>query len=137
MLQLRQRDYTHEQPVFILIRQPSNHAGVWLWLGPLRNHIRVQQKVHSSVSRGESFTRSISKPLPRKGDDAKNSARFPFRLVFRFHSSADTTTAASFPWRVIRCGPELCARSITSLSFALASATVQCVFPTVSLLAQL
>src|SRR5271165_677994 len=64
-------------------------------------------------------------PAPRRGEAAKNSARLPFRLVFRFHSFAATTMAAARPWRAILCGPSDCALSNTSLNFAFASATVQ------------
>jgi hypothetical protein len=80
---------------------------------------------HRAILRGRCFIRRIFKPDSRKGDCAKNSARLPTRLVFRCHSSAPTTTAALCPFRVIVCGPSDIARSMISLNFALASATVQ------------
>ncbi len=61
---------------------------------------------------------------PRSGEAAKNSARLPERLVFRSHSSALTTTAVVRPFRVIVCGPRDCAKLMTSLNLAFASATV-------------
>src|SRR6266403_3470033 len=84
----------------------------------------VQQKTHRSSSRGESWTRSGCKLESRRGEAAKNSARFPTRRVLRSHSSAETITAVSWPLRVMVCGPRDRARSSTSLNLALASATV-------------
>ncbi len=62
---------------------------------------------------------------PRRGEEAKNSARLPLRAIFRSHSSADTMTAALRPRRVIVCGPSASAWSITALRCALALATAQ------------
>ena len=62
---------------------------------------------------------------PRRGEEAKNSARLPLRSIFRSHSSADTTMAAFRPRRVIVCGPSASAWSITALKCALALATAQ------------
>src|SRR6266403_1115875 len=64
----------------------------------------VQQKTHRSSSRGESWTRSSCKLESRRGEAAKNSARFPTRRVLRSHSSAETITAVSWPLRVMLCG---------------------------------
>jgi hypothetical protein len=61
---------------------------------------------------------------PLNGELAKNSARLPARLDLRSHSSAETITTVMCPFLVIVCGPLDRARSITSLNFALASATV-------------
>ena len=75
--------------------------------------------------------RSVLNPDRRKGDAAKNSARFPLRRVFRSHSSAATTTAVLRPFRVMVWGPRDRALSRTSLNFAFAWATVQVSTPTV------
>jgi hypothetical protein len=48
----------------------------------------------------------------------------PLRLVLRSHSSAETTTTARCPFRVMVWGPRVWARSTTWLNFALATATV-------------
>jgi hypothetical protein len=69
----------------------------------------------------------MTSPELRRGEFSKNSASEPLRRVLRSHSWAETTTTAFLPWRVMVCGPEVLASSITSLKWALASATVQAV----------
>src|SRR5713226_8257179 len=98
------------------------------WLHRLGHDVCVQQVVHSSILRVDIFLGGITNPELRSGELAKNSTKLPFRLVFRSHSSVETTIAASRPFFVIFCGPCFCARSITSLNLAFASATVHCVF---------
>src|SRR5438105_3244927 len=110
--------------IFIYTRQPGSHTRVRLRLHPLGYDMRIQQEAHKSTFRGLPDRRLIFTPELRRGEEAKNSARFPLRLVFRSHSSAATTTTTIRPFRVIVCGPSDVARSITSLNFALASATV-------------
>ena len=44
---------------------------------------------------------------------AKNSASVPVRLARRDHFSADTMTAVVRPFRVMVCGPEETAKSMT------------------------
>src|SRR6185437_13699758 len=105
-------------------RKPPNDAGIGAWLYPFRHDIGVEKEAHKSISRGGSSARSTINPESRSGDAAKNSARLPTRLVLRSHSSAATTTTAVWPLRVMTCGPPVRARSITSLNFAFASATV-------------
>src|SRR3954470_12132632 len=92
---------------------------------PLRNHIGVEQVIHSSIGCGALLARLIFSPELRSGEAAKKSARGPTRSVFRRHSSGETTTAAVLPFLVMDCGPRACALSMTSLNLALASATVQ------------
>jgi hypothetical protein len=70
----------------------------------------------------------IFNPEPRKGEDAKNSARLP--LVFFPLSSVATTTAVARPFRVMVCGPKDRAFSMTSFSFAFAWVTVHVSTPT-------
>src|ERR1700680_1065852 len=88
------------------------------------------QKVYRLILRGGDLLRRTFSPDARSGDPAKNSARLPARLVFRCHSSAPTTIAAVRPLLVMVCGPSEMARSIISLNFDLASATVQLGAPT-------
>src|SRR6185437_12117985 len=111
--------------IFIHIGQPADNARIWARLHPLRYDIGVEQEAHNSISRGGSCRRSTLKSDSRSGEAANHSARLPVRLVFRSHSSAATITTAGRPFRVIICGPSDRARSMTSLNFALASATVQ------------
>src|ERR1700722_524048 len=68
--------------------------------------------------------RLILSPEPRNGDEARNSARLPWRSALCSHSSAATTTAVVRPCFVIFCGPSEFALSKSSLNFAFASATV-------------
>lgn len=75
--------------------------------------------------RGPPFNRLTRRPDAAKGDAAKNSARLPVRLVLRSHSSGETITAARWPLRVMVCGPQRRALSLTSLKCALACATDQ------------
>src|SRR5712691_8363090 len=72
-------------------------------LHPFRDNGCVQQKTHRSSSRGESWTHSTCKWESRRGDAAKNSAKFPTRRVLRSHSSAEAITAVSWPLRVMVC----------------------------------
>src|SRR5260370_5263243 len=85
----------------------------------------IEEQIHKVILRDRFLSLQILRFEPRSGDAAKNSARLPTRFVFRCHSSAPTTKAAGRPFRVMVCGPRDIARSITSLNFALASATVQ------------
>jgi len=78
--------------VFVHCGQPRDNVAVRLRPDPFRHHVGVEQKIHNWRSRGRSLTRSSLSPEPRKGEAAKNSARLPLRLVFRCHSSAETTT---------------------------------------------
>src|SRR5208337_304385 len=122
---LRERNHADEHAVFVHVGQPRDDATVRLRPDPFRHHVGVEQKTHNSISRGPSLDRLILRSEPRRGDAAKNSARLPRRLVLRCHSSADTTTTAFCPLRVMVCGPTASARSIISLNRALASATAQ------------
>src|SRR5262249_11886917 len=88
-------------------------------------HIGIEQGRHCSTSCARYLARSTTRPEPRSGDAAKNSVKLPLRLVFRSHTSAETTIAAIRPRRVIVCGPLACAQSINSLNRDFASATVQ------------
>src|SRR5882724_3748720 len=99
-------------------------------LDPFGSDIGVDQpaSAHKSTSRAPPGERSISRSEPRSGEAAKNSARVPLRPVLRAHSSIATTTTAGRPFLVISCGPSLSARSMTSLSRALACATDQAAF---------
>ena len=125
MSELRNRDHAQENAVFVCTVDPLHNARVGARLYQFRNDISVDQKGHRSSFRNPPFARSISISAPRKGDFAKNSESVPCRRVLRSHSSAETMTAVFRPRRVIVCGPFECARSITSLSRALASATLQ------------
>jgi len=75
-----------EDAIFVGLSQPRDYAGIGARLHPLGNDRGIEQKVHNLILRGISSERSIERPDPRKGDEAKNSARFPVRFVFRFHS---------------------------------------------------
>src|SRR5262249_55104094 len=111
-------------PVLVEPVEPGQH--LWLRRRPphLRQHIGVDEDVHRSRSRGWSRRRSRSMSAPRRGEASRNSARVPLRSALRAHSSAETMTALGLPCRVMICG-SVWARSITSDSLALASATVQ------------
>src|SRR5258708_30534744 len=122
--QFRQSHHREIDTIFVHLSQPANDAWVRQRLHPFRDNGCVQQEAHKSSSRGESFTRFSCKLESRRGEAAKNSARFPTRRVLRSHSSAQPMTAASWPLRVMVCGPRERARSRTSLNLALASATV-------------
>src|SRR5262249_34409163 len=110
--------------IFIDLGQPSDQPAIGMGLHPLRDDVGIEQEGHSTALRARSFLRLISMPDSRRGEAAKNSARLPARFDFRSHSSADTTMAAVRPCLVIVCGPLERACSISSLSRALASATV-------------
>src|SRR5208282_995320 len=129
-----------EDPVFIGRFHPTDEPAIGSRLDPFGNRVCIQEKAHRFrahdsrahdsrahrlILRGRCLSRRIFRPDSRSGDSAKNSARLPTRFVFRCHSSAPTTTAAVRPFRVMGCGPSDIARSMTSLNFALASATVQ------------
>src|SRR5688572_12548608 len=127
MAQLGKSNDADEYAILVCLGEPRDDAGVGTRLRPLGNDIGVEQKTHRSMGRGRSLLRLAFKPEPRSGEAAKNSARLPVRFALRSHSSAATTTTAFRPLRVIVCGPRDCACSMTSLSFALASATVHVV----------
>src|SRR5712691_11099870 len=126
---LRERNHADKYPVLISFGQPRNNVAVRLRLHPFGNHVGIEEKAHSSIARGPSFVRLILSPEPRSGEAAKNSARLPARLLLRRHSSAETTTTASLPLRVMICGPSARARSIISLNRDLASSTVHVARP--------
>ena len=123
--QLGQRDYAQKDAVFVGRVGPPQEACVRPGLEPLGNYICIEKKTHRSIFRKRPFGRCNFRPDPRSGEDAKKSASVPTRLVLRFHSSASTTMTAVRPFRVTVCGPSDIARSMTSLNFALAWATVQ------------
>lgn len=116
---------TDEDAIFVGGFHPVDETRVRTRFDPFGNCVGVEKEAHKSVFRGRSLRRRIFRPDLRRGDSARNWARLPTRLVFRCHSSAPTTTAAVRPLRVMVCGPSDMARSIISLNFALASATVQ------------
>jgi len=105
-------------------RSFASHAGIRPRANPFGYDVGIEQKAHRSILRGLSLARPTFKQDLRNGEAAKNSAKFPTRLVFRSHSRASTTTTAVRPFFVIVCGPPDWARSMTSLNFAFASATV-------------
>jgi len=67
----------------------------------------VLSKDHKSAERSLSLERLTLSPEARNGELAKNSARVPMRFVLRSHSSAETTTTALRPLRMIFCGPRV------------------------------
>src|SRR5471030_3153873 len=95
--QLGQGDDAKKQEILIGLDEPLNNALVGPWLRPFGNDIGVEQETQSSISPGRSFLGSMYRPESRSGEAAKNSARLPDRLVFRSHSSAETTTAVIRP----------------------------------------
>lgn len=104
------------------------------WTLPSPNGHKITMLEEAEISQPRLVTRPRALPLarvrsrgakPRSGEAAKNSARVPPRPVLRVHSSTETTTTAGRPFLVIACGPCLSARSMTSLSRALACATDQ------------
>ena len=123
--QLSEREHAEKDTILVSFLHPADQARIRARLHPFRNRIGVQKKVHSRIFRGRALSRRTLRFDPRNGDPAKNSAKLPARMVFRCHSSAPTTTAAVRPFRVMVCGPSDMARSMISLNFALASATVQ------------
>src|SRR4051794_1001499 len=124
--QLRQGNDTDKQITLIGCAKPCEYSVLGQRLHILGQHIRVQQKAQRSISRGSSLILSRFSSEFRSGEFMRNSWRVPLRPVLRSHSSADTTTTASLPCRVIFCGPAVFAFSMTSLRCALASATVHC-----------
>lgn len=76
-------------------RRPTVAISIRKRLRPLRYHAGIQKKVHKPLARGSSRSRSIVAPESRKGDSAKNWARFPARCAFRSHSSASATVQVS------------------------------------------
>ncbi len=114
--QLTESRHAQENPIFVRILQPCDDAGVGLGLRPFGNDIRVEQEAHRPDERNLSFERFTSSPESCKGEFAKNCASVPMRFVLRSHSSAETTTTALRPFRVIVCGPVDRACSITSLN---------------------
>src|SRR5581483_9313178 len=122
---LCKRYHIDEDTVLIDLRQPLDHARIRFRACPFGYDVGVEQETHRSVRRRSSLLRPALRPDSLSGEAAKNSARFPLRRVLRSHSSAATITTALRPLRVTICGPCDNAWSITSLSLALASATVQ------------
>jgi hypothetical protein len=94
-------------------------------LHPLRQDLGIEQEAHFLLILTPSLVRVALTLVPRSGEAAKKSARLPERRVLRSHSAVETTTATGRPCRVMACGPSLCARVTSSLSFAFAAATVQ------------
>src|SRR6266478_6075379 len=123
-------DDAQKDAVLIHFVEPPHHPDIGPRLDPFGNDIGIDQpaSAHKSTSRAPPCARSISRSDPRSGDAAKNSASVPLRPVLRAHSSIATTTTAGRPFLVIACGPSLSARSMTSLSRALACATDQAAF---------
>lgn len=106
--------------------KPPHDVRIRSGLDPLRDYIGIEEEIQSSTLRALRLDRLMRTRVPRRGEEAKNSARLPLRSIFRSHSSADTTTAALRPRRVIVCGPSASAWSmITALRCALALATAQ------------
>src|SRR6267378_7690189 len=120
-------DDAEEDAVLIHFVEPAHDPDIGPRLDPFGNDIGIDQpaSAHKSTSRAPPCARSISRSEPRSGEAAKNSASVPLRPVLRAHSSIATTTTAGRPFLVISCGPSLSARSMTSLSRALACATDQ------------
>lgn len=116
--------HAQEETVFVGRFHPPDQASVGTGFDPFGNDVGIEKKIHRTILAGRDFSRRTFNPEPRKGDAAKNSAKFPTRVDLRIHSSAPTTTAVVRPLRVMVWGPCATARSITSLNFALASATV-------------
>src|SRR3954468_6528127 len=97
----RNGDYAEKDAVFINLVDPMHYCRTRSRPRPFRNDVGVQEIAHSSMSRGSSFRRSRSISAPRSGELAKNSAKLPFRLALRSHSSAETTSAAVRPFFVM------------------------------------
>ena len=118
-------DDTQEDAILICFSKPPHDVRIRSGLDPLRDYIGIEEEIQSSILRALRLDRLMRTRAPRRGEEAKNSARLPLRSIFRSHSSADTTTAALRPRRVIVCGPSASAWSITALRCALALATAQ------------
>src|ERR1700693_5308244 len=123
MPKLSDRSDTDEYPVLVDAINPAEYLQVGRRSLHLRQHVGIEQEVHSVTSRGLSRWRSSSRSAPRSGDASRDSARVPLRWVLRAHSSAETITALGLPLRVMVWGPTW-ARSTTSESRALAPARV-------------
>src|SRR5258708_36301395 len=133
ILQFGEGNHADVDAILIHGCQPSHHAGIGPRFHPFGKNIGIQQKAHNSTLRRRPRRRLMRTPEPRSGAAARKSARVPLRLVFFAHSSAATITAVVRPFLVMVCGPSDCARLITSLNFAFASATVHsCVFTNIS-----
>jgi len=90
----RQRDDAEKHPIFINLGEPRRGARIGPRFKPLRHQVGIEQEAHRSIGRVLPLIRSISSFEPRNGDRAKKSASVPSRLVFRSHSSTETTITA-------------------------------------------
>src|SRR5215469_17684750 len=87
--------------VFVEPGQPGHHSTIWAGFHRLGDDVRVQQILHSSTLRRRMVSFLGFRPKRRIGDAVRNSAKLPFRVAFRSHSSAATTTAVVRPCLVI------------------------------------
>ena len=122
--QFGDRYHTQKTAILVNVRQPSNGTLIWPRLTRLGDDVRVEQKIHSPLSRSRTEMCFNFTPELRNRDAARNSARFPLRLAFCSQCSAATITAVVRPCFVILGGPSDFALSSSLLNFALASATV-------------
>ena len=125
--QFGDRCHADECPILVDRIEPGEHLGLGRRPPDLRQHIGVEAGPSSTrrhaADRG-TCSRSRSALPQRRGQQKLRKRALADRDALRAHSSAETMTALGLPYRVMICG-SVCARSITSDSRALASATVQ------------
>lgn len=98
--------------------------------GPLSRQVAGGLEVFAaqsltSLTGGFTDNLSISKSHAGELASASTRSRPDTGFLRRSHSSASTTTTASLPWTVTRCGPCSRARRASSLNRALASCSRQ------------
>src|SRR5665213_2934554 len=124
-LHFGQGDRAKIKAIFVRLGEPGDNLGIGVLAGRLAKNVGVEEVIQRSRERGSSFGRWRSRSIPFIGESNKKSANDPRRFVFRSHSSAETTTTAGRPFRVIIWGAFTLANSTSSLNLAFASATVQ------------